>query len=570
MQDKWYVDAVTTWSDVLDKQADRYADKTLFVFEDQEISYAAFRDAVDAFAKGLIDLGVKKDDIVGIWMTNSINWVICQFAIYKAGARLLPLYSYYRQSELEYVLDQAGISVLIMADQFLGKVDALNIATDTIAEMKTGDKWDFSSKKFPALHTIILLGDDRGLPSCIPFADVSIRGAKNVSDFDLHKRQKSVSPFDVMNIMYTSGTTGFPKGGMSMHVTNLVTTGLWSALAELGPDDVILCHVPLFTNFGGLYGAPLGIRNGCKVVITEQFDAAASLRIIEEQQITYIPGTPSIFRMLMDHENITKHNLSSVKGGHVAGAPLTEATMSDILDVLGAKNILQAWGLSECGGLSTVSTREHPREKRLKSVGKPLPSTVVQVVDQESGQEAAIGAQGEIRLGDRHPGSCVGKGYFNMPEKTKETITAEGWFLTGDVGYLDNEGFLYITGRVDDMFTVGGFNIYPAEIENKLEQIPGIREAYIVPAPDHRLGSVPVAWVSQEDGADVTIGDIIQYCRRQMSSQKVPRRVLYYTEDELPLTPAGKLKKKELTAITVRRIEADQSVGLDLEKGSRS
>jgi len=566
MMDEWYSDSLTTWSDVLDTQGDLFADKTLFVFEDQEISYGDFRDAVDAFAKGLINIGVKKNEVVGIWMTNSLNWVICQFAVYKAGAVLLPLYSYYRQSELEYALNQANVSVLIMADKFLGKVNALKIAADTVAEMKTFNKWRFASKKFPNLYSIVLLGDDCGLPSCIPFAEVPARGVKSVSDYSLLKRQKSVTPFDVMNIMYTSGTTGFPKGGMSMHVTNLVTTGLWSALAELTPEDVILCHVPLFTNFGGLYGAPLGMRNGCKVIITEQFDAAESLRIIEEHGVTYIPGTPSIFRMLLDHEDITKRDLSSVTGGHVAGAHLTETTMSDILNVLGAKKILQAWGLSECGGLSTVSTQQQPLEKRLKSVGKPLPSSLVRIIDSESGQEATQGVQGEIQLGDRHPGSCVGKGYFNMLEKTAETITPDGWFRTGDVGYFDEEGYLYVTGRVDDMFTVGGFNIYPAEIENKLEQLSGISEAYIVPAPDRRLGNVPVAWVQLEDGAELPQGDIIVYCRQLMSPQKVPRRVIYYSHGELPLTPTGKLKKKELADITARRIKADQSVGEHLEK----
>ena len=307
------------------------------------------------------------------------------------------------------------------------------------------------------------------------------------------------------------------------------------------------------------------MRNGCKVVITEQFDAAESLRIIEERQVTYIPGTPNIFRMLLDHKDAAKRDLSSVKCGHVAGAPLTEATMGDIIKCLGADNIMQAWGLSECGGLSTVSTREHPRDKRLKSVGRALPSAVIRIVDATTGQQVPQGMQGEIRLGDRHPGSCLGKGYYRMPERTAETITADGWFCTGDVGYLDEEEYLYVTGRVDDMFTVGGFNIYPAEIENKLAQIPGIREAHVVPAPDNRLGNVPVAWVALETDADVARGEIIRYCRDLMSAQKIPRRILYYTHGELPLSPVGKPKKQKLADITAQRIAADQSVGLDPE-----
>lgn len=562
MKDQWYIDALTTWASVLDRQVERHGDRTLFVFGERSTTYREFGAAVDRFAKGLIDLGVKKGDVVSIWMTNSIDWVVCQFAAYKAGAMLLPLYSYYRQSELEYALKQAGVSTLIMADRFLGKVDALQIASDTIPELRSASRDSFASEKFPDLKRVILVGEGEELPSRYSFDEAGERGAANVSDYQLLRRQSEVTPFDVMNIMYTSGTTGFPKGGMSMHVTNLTTIGQWSQLAGLTQDDVILCHVPLFTNFGGLYGAPLGIRNGCKVVITEQFDAAQSLRLIEEQKVTYIPGTPSMFRMMLDHEDVARRDLGTVRRGHVAGAPLTDSTMRDILDVLGADDIMQAWGLSECGGLSTVSTKHHEREKRLKSVGKPLQSAVVRIVDHETRKELPTGSQGEIWLGDRYPGSCVGKGYFRMPEKTAEIITQDGWFRTGDVGYFDEEGFLYITGRVDDMFTVGGFNVYPAEIENKLEKLEGVREAFIVPVADHRLGSVPAAWISLADGAAVSPQAVVDYCRGNMASQKAPRRVFFYQPGDLPLTPAGKLKKKELTARTAQMVEAEPDVGL--------
>lgn len=562
IRDQWYVDALTTWSAILDAQVARRPDDVLFVFEDQRMTYGEFGREVDRFAKGLLALEVKKGDVVAIWMTNSIDWAICQFGIYKTGAILLPLYSYYRQSELEYALNQAGVSVLIMADRFLGKIDALAIAEETIPGLRSAPRDGFVSDKYPALRHVILVGDGADLPSRRRFSEVSALGDATVSDLALLKAQTAVTPFDVMNIMYTSGTTGFPKGGMSMHVTNLCTTAHWSSLAGLTPDDVILCHVPLFTNFGGLYGAALGMRNGCKVVITEQFDAAQSLRLIEEQRVTYIPGTPSMFRMLLDHEDISRRDLSSVRGGHVAGAPLTDTTMRDILDVLGAKDIMQAWGLSECGGLSTVSTRDHPRDKRLRSVGKPLPSSIVRVVDSSTFADVPTEAQGEIILGDRYPGSCVGRGYFGMPDKTAAAITEDGWFRTGDVGYFDAEGYLYVTGRVDDMFTVGGFNIYPAEIENKLEKLDGVREAFIVPVADRRLGNVPAAWVALAEGASLSAASIADYCRRTMTSQKTPRRVFFYRPGELPMTPAGKVKKKELTARTAALVAEDPAAGI--------
>jgi len=231
----------------------------------------------------------------------------------------------------------------------------------------------------------------------------------------------------------------------------------------------------------------------------------------------------------------------------VAGAPLTDETMRGIIEVLGARDVMQAWGLSECGGLSTISTREHPINKRLNTVGKPLASSRVCVFDPEACVPVAAGASGEIWLGDVHPGSCVGKGYFGMPEKTGSTITCDGWFRTGDVGFFDDEGFLHVTGRVDDMFTVGGFNVYPAEIERTLERHDSVHEAYVVPVPDRRLGSVPVAWVAINKAHPISPEAIVEWCKTRMTPQKAPRRVFFYGPGELPMTPVGKVRRKELS-----------------------
>jgi len=554
MIDQWYVDACKTWNQAFHGATSRHAEKTFLVHGDRSLTYAEFAAEVTKFANGLLTLGVAKGDVVAIWMTNRIEWVIAQFAIYRTGAILLPLYSYYRKSELDYALEQAGISTLIVADQFLGKIDALGVLLEVLPELRTAKKGVFSSKRFPALRNLIVHDPVENLPGRHRFQDVISIG--NVSDRALLLRESSVSPFDVMNIMYTSGTTGFPKGGMSMHVTNLATTTIWSEIAGLSSDDVILCHVPLFTNFGGLYAAPLGLINGSKVIITEQFDAAESLRLIEKERVTYIPGTPSMFRMLLDHPDLKARDVSSIRGGHVAGAPLTETTMREIIDVLGAHDIMQAWGLSECGGLSTISTREHSTEKRLKSVGRPIKSARIKVVDKDTGEAVPTGEMGEIWLGDVYPGSCVGKGYFRMPDKTTNTITTDGWFRTGDLGYFDDEGFLYISGRVDDMFTVGGFNVYPAEIENKLEALPSVLEAHIVPLPDRRLGHVPVAWIALSDAATISDVDIVQFIKHNMASQKIPRHVFFYKPGDLPMTPAGKVKKKDLAVRTKVLIDA--------------
>lgn len=559
MIDPWYVDACQTWNRVLDTSARRHADKEFLVCGSQRITFTEFRRRTLDFAKGLMHLGVARGDVVGIWMTNSIDWAICQYAIYRVGALLLPLYSYYRGSELEYALRQAGVRTLIMSDAFVGKVDALGILLESIPALAQQPRDGLAVEAFPALRSVVVMAESRALPSRFSHAEVVALGQRHVSDAELLRRELEVTPFDVMNIMYTSGTTGFPKGGMSMHITNLCTLSLWSGMAGLTPDDVILCHVPMFTNFGGLYGVGLGLYNGCRTVVTEQFDAGASLQLIEAERVTYVPGTPSMFRMLLDHEDIGRRDLSSLRGGHVAGAPLTDETMRGIIEVLGARDIMQAWGLSECGGLSTVSTREHPMDKRLNSVGKPLASSRVCVFDPKELVPVAAGGTGEIWLGDVHPGSCVGKGYFGMPEKTGAVITADGWFRTGDIGFFDDDGFLHVTGRVDDMFTVGGFNVYPAEIEKTLERHPSVREAYVVPVPDRRLGNVPVAWLAIDKTLPVSPEAIVQWCRTQMTPQKAPRRVFFYVPGELPMTPVGKVKRKDLAERSATLVVAQEA-----------
>ena len=559
MIDPWYPQSCRTWNRVLDDSARQHGGRDFLVCGAERVTFKDFRQRVLDLAKGLLHLGVGQGDVVALWMTNRIEWAVCQFATYRVGAMLLPLYSYYRRSELEYALNQAGAHTLIMADTFIGRIDALAILEEAAPDLARQERGHLALQAFPSLRSIVVVGESRALACRHRYEDLMAEGAEAVPDASLLGRDLAVGPFDVMNIMYTSGTTGFPKGGMSMHVTNLSTVTLWSEMAGLTPDDVILCHVPMFTNFGGLYAVGLGLRNGCRTVITEQFDAAVSLELIERERVTYVPGTPSMFRMLLDHEDVRRRNLSSLRGGHVAGAPLTDETMRGIIEVLGARDIMQAWGLSECGGLSTVSTRDHALDKRLHTVGRPLPSSRVCVFDPQTLRPVEAGGSGEIWLGDVHPGSCVGMGYHRMPDKTRTVITDDGWFRTGDVGFFDEEGFLHITGRVDDMFTVGGFNVYPAEIEKTLERLPGVREAYVVPVPDRRLGSVPVAWVSVDGTQPLEEDRVVHWCRSQMTPQKAPRRVFFYTPGELPLTPVGKLKRKELALRSAERVAAQES-----------
>ncbi|MFS0823894.1 AMP-binding protein [Bacillus sp. 1P02SD] len=538
----WYLNTHKTWVQVLEETCTRFPNKEYIVFNDERITYGEFYEKVNHIAGGLLELGVKKGDVVAVWMPNCPEWMQIQFAIYKIGGILLPLYTYYRTMEVEYALKQSEAKVLFMKDDFLGKIDAAEIMKDICPEIESINKEDFNSEKLPNLKTIISL-DGKELIGRYDFSEIVSTKENSISE--VNRIVKEISPFDVMNIMYTSGTTGFPKGGMSMHRTNLATVYHWTTIANVSERTVILGQVPLFTNFGGLYVGPLAMLRGAKVILTEYFNAENSLRLIEQESVTYIPGSPSMFIMLLEHRDFGIRDVSSLTTGHVAGAPLSPELMNDIIHKMGVKNIMQAYGLSECGGIATVTSSEDEMDKRLETVGKPLPSAQVKVVDIET-QETIINKPGEIWLHDVLPGSCVGKGYWRMPDKTDETTTKDGWFKTGDIGIMGTDGYLRFVGRLKEMFTVGGFNVYPAEIENFIQTHPDVQEVHVIGVPDHRLGEVPMAWIRLKQGVCLSEESMIEFVKKNLSSQKVPRYVQFFGEGELPMTGSGKIQKFKL------------------------
>lgn len=535
----------------MEKTCRKYPRNEYIIFNNRRITYGDFYKEVNRLAKGLIELGLKKDDVIAIWMPNCPEWIIAQFAIYRIGAILLPIYTYYKEIEIEYSLKQSGVKAIIMKDEFIGKINSLEIFKNICPEINSQGKQNIKFSKFPKLKNVIALSDEE-IKGRYEYAEVMELGSH--SKQTLNKVDDFLQYDDIMNIMYTSGTTGFPKGGISIHQTNLTTVYHWTNIAGITDKTVILGQVPLFTNFGGLYVGPLAMLKGAKVILMESFNPEKSLELIEKENVDYIPGSPSMFTMIMEHHNFTKYNIDSLRTGHVAGAPLSEDLMEMIINKMGIENIMQAYGLSECGGVSTVTSANDPYEKRLNTVGCPLPSVKLKVVDEYTG-ESVTGKAGEIWLGDAYPNSCVGKGYWEMPNKTKEAITEDGWFKTGDLGILDHDGYLKFIGRKKDMITVGGFNIYPMEIEVFLEKHSEIVEAYVVGVPNHRLGEVPMAWVKTKESSTINEDDIIDYVKRNLSSQKVPRYVRFFKNGELPMTGSGKVKKYKLQKIATKELK---------------
>jgi fatty-acyl-CoA synthase len=548
----WYKETEVSWGEILDNTINKYPNRPFCYFNGKVTTYEELGVSIEQFANGLSDIGVKKGDRVAIWMTNCPEWVVAQFAIYRLGAILVPIYTYYKKLEVEYVLNNAECSVLIMKDSFLGKINSHKIFLSLFPGIEHQDKRNIYSVRLPALKTVITL-DGKTSDGRYRWEEILLRNGRN-------DKPKKVSPFDVMNIMYTSGTTGFPKGGMSMHRTNAATVHLSTEICQVNEQSVISGHVPFFTNFGATFVVGWAIYRGAAIAIQEFFDVRKCLEDIEKYMVTHFEGTPSMYVMLMDDSFFHQINLSSLRLGLVSGSYCPSNLLKTISKNMNlGNNIVIGYGLSECGGLATLTPLNELFEKKEKSVGKALPSCQIKVVDLDTDRNL-IGKSGEIWLKDIYPGTCVGKGYYNMPDKTKETMSEDGWFKTGDIGYLDEEGSLFYIGRLKDMFTVGGFNIYPAEIENILVKHPSVREAVVIGVPDPRLGEVPMAWVSLQEGKQLIETELIDWMKEKVSPQKIPRYVRFYCQDEIPITGSGKIQKFKLIELACTELGLSHSL----------
>ncbi|MFI5394289.1 MAG: AMP-binding protein [Candidatus Binatia bacterium] len=535
---EWYTATQRSWGTVLDEVAARWPEREAVVFGPQRISYRQLRERVDRFASGLLAHGVSKGARVALWMTNCPEWIVAQFAVYKIGAILVPVYTRFKKEETAYALAQSASNTLIFNDEFLDKIDALGMLRAICPELDEARPGDLQAGALPHLRNVVCLSR-RLHRNMIDFHSLAEGGSRWLQE--LPAVQAAVDPSDVMNMVYTSGTTGFPKGGLSMHRNNLAS--IYNTTERMGLRETHRCllNLPLFSNFGCMFVGALSFLRGATVVLQEVFDTAQAFTTITEERITHLFGSPAYFISYLDDRRRAQFDLGSLLGGIVGGSPLPGATMDGIIGELGCTEILNVFGLSECGGIATTTRIDDPHELKRGSVGTPLPQARVRVVDPRTGGESVPGEQGEICLGDVLPGSCVGKGYYDMPEKTREAIDADGWFHTGDLGVLDADGYLRITGRVKDMFLAGGFNVYPVEIENLLHTHPKVKQAQVVGVPDHRLGEVGMAFIELRRGAQCSAQEIIDFAAPRIANFKVPRYVRFV--NDFPMTGSGKVRK---------------------------
>lgn len=513
---------------LLDEMAHRYGEREALVADGRSWTYRTLMDDVRAFAKGLAALGVRRGSHVAILMGNKPEWVIADLAICSLGAVMVAVNTWVTTRELGYILKHADADTLIMSDRFL-KYDYLAM----LAELEP------HAENLPALRRLIHVGVT-GRPGSIPFASVFEAG-QNVPDGTIDTAAAAVRPTDLAYLLYTSGSTATPKGVQLVHdglIENMYRIG---ERMHLTHKDRLWLAVSLYWGLGCMNAFLNLLTHGGCVVLQEHFDAGEALRIIETERCTVFYGTPNMAEAMTLHPNRPTRDLSSLRAGGTVGTP---DQIKRVIE-LGAGEISQIYGLTETyGNCTVVDGRLDPPEQRLTSIGRPLDGFDLRIVDPETRLTLPAGATGEIQVR-----GYVTTGYYKEAEKTAAAFTPDNYFRTGDLGLVDQDGFVYFRGRLKEMIKTGGINVAPVEVEEILMAHPDVGLALVVGVPDPIRDEIVGAVIVPRPGTAPREADLMAYCRKQLAAYKVPRRFRFIREVDLPLTPTGKIQKNRLARL---------------------
>jgi fatty-acyl-CoA synthase len=533
---------------LLDLVYERRPEDEALVYADRGLryTYVQFRDVVEDCARALMALGIQKGDHVAVWGQNVPEWVTLQFATGKVGAVLVTINPAYKSHELEYVLEQSDVAALFLTEG-VRDADFLQILKDAVPELVEAGSGELSLEVLPFLKNVVLMGAEPpdGLP-IMGFGEFLGR-AEGVSEEELHRRQDSLDAEDVINMQYTSGTTGFPKGVQLTH-TNIVKNAFYiGECMKLGPEDRVCIPVPFFHCFGCVLGTLNTVTHEATMVPVEAFDAEKVLQAVDQERCTALLGVPTMFIAELEHPDFERYDTSSLRTGIMAGSPCPMEVMKKVVDVMGASEITIAYGQTESSPVITQTRSEDPLELRVSSVGRKLPDVEVRILGVEDDEDCGPGEQGELLTRGYH----VMRGYYKMDEKTGEVLDDEGWLHTGDLAVMDEDGYVRITGRAKDMIIRGGENVYPREIEEFLYTHPEVSDVQVYGVPDEKYGEKVAAAVQQRQGSDVTPEDIKDYCRENIAYFKIPEYVDFV--QEYPMTASGKIQKYKLREAAVER-----------------
>jgi len=535
-----------TVGEIVREQAKLYPAQEAYVYPEHGIrkTYEEFDEETDQLAKAFIGMGIEKGENVAIWSDNKREWLLSQYATGKMGAVLVTVNTNYQASELEYLMKQSDATTLILDESFKG-TSYIDIIRTVCPELATGERGSILSDKLPHLKRIILMTEreEQGMYKWSEF----MAQADKVTNEQLEEQFQSLDPDDVINIQYTSGTTGFPKGVMLTH-NNVVNNGKQIGdYMKLTEQDRVCIPVPFFHCFGCVLGTLAAVTHGSAMILLEQFDPLRVLQAVQDEKCTALHGVPTMFIAELNHPEFKNYDTSTLRTGIMAGSVCPIEVMKRVIEDMGASEITICYGQTEASPVITQTKTDDPIEKRVSTVGKPHPNVEVKIIDPVTGEEMPVGVPGELCT----RGYNIMKGYYNNAEATREVIDAEGWLHTGDIAVMDSEGYLDITGRIKDMVIRGGENIYPKEVEEFLYTHPAIADVQVVGVPDAKYGEELMAWIILKKDVRLDEESVREFCKGSISHHKIPKYIEFI--EGYPMTASGKIQKFKLREMSVEK-----------------
>lgn len=520
-----------TTSRLLADAALRLGDAEAIVDGSLRMSYRELDAAVTAAARAFLAAGLAKGDRVAIWAPNSARWIIAALGLQRAGGVLVPLNTRFQGPEAAFVLGKCGARILCTVTGFLGRDYPADLAA------ATGAPAGSPAGGVPGLEGIVMLGDETG--AGLTAWDDFLAAGEKVPVADVERRAAEVRPDDLSDMLFTSGTTGNPKGAISTHGQTLRAYAVWARVVGLREGDRYLIINPFFHGFGYKAGWLVSIMMGATILPERTLDVPHVLDVVRRERITVLPGTPTLYQTMLEHPDFSADGVASLRLAVTGAANVPPTLLYRIKEELGFEHIVAGYGLTESTSIVSMCRYDDPLETVATTAGRPLPGLEVITVDRD-GQQVGAGEEGEILV----RGYAVMKGYFEEESETAATVDADGWLHTGDIGVIDESGRIRITDRIKDMYIVGGFNAYPAEIENILSRHPAVAQAAVVGVPDDRMGEVGAAFIVPRKGEQVEVEELIAWSRANMANYKVPRQV--HVVSDLPVNAAGKVLKTVL------------------------
>ena len=536
-----------TLGDYLEHWAEVTPDKEYIVYSDRDLRFTwkQFNQRVDDMARGLIAIGVTKGTHVGLWAQNVPDWLTFLYACAKIGAVCITVNTNYKQNELEYLCKDSDMHTLCLTDG-TWESNYVDMTYTMLPELRECQRGHLESKRFPKLKNVVYIGQEkyRGMYNT---AEILLLG-ENTDDDEFLRLRKSVTCHDVVNMQYTSGTTGFPKGVMLTHY-NIANDGfLTGEYMKFTQDDKLCVCVPLFHCFGVVLATMNCLTHGCTEVVVERFDPLVTLASVHKERCTALYGVPTMFIAELNHPMFDMFDLSCLRTGIMAGSLCPIELMRKVEEKMHLR-VTSVYGLTESSPGMSQTRIDDPDEVRYTTVGRDYEFVDVKVLDPETNKEVPAGTQGEMCC----KGFNIMKGYYKNPKATSEVIDENGYLHSGDLGIMDDNGNYRITGRIKDMIIRGGENIYPREIEEFLYHLPGVRDVQVAGVPSKKYGEEVGAFIIPEDGAQLTDEIVRDFCRGKIARYKIPKYVFFVKE--YPLTGSGKIQKFKLRELSLKLCE---------------